>query len=298
MRLAPWQTRRFYRIWFALLRFVNDQRQLVPAFASLRDEQALSPANELRLRDALWADETLLEDFLATNPADLSSRDLAVVDSWRDRLAGSFFVVRSLKRYTVFLSDRAPQHAYGVVGLLRSIEEAARLPLPFYTRAVLLPFEGQITYDGLLHSHAVSFGPRIRRVLSEVYRRAKEREGIITCLPALRSEEQDAQASTEQTVQAFHQYLFNVGLGPQLADQHVATIQAFAQAALLMQDPPRPLLATTAADLQAYLPESLSKETRTSFKRFVSFLAETRGGEEVEALRQVLKQREADSRRD
>jgi hypothetical protein len=298
MRLAPWQTRRFYHIWFALLRFVNDQRHLVPAFASLRDEQALSPADELQLRDALWADETLLEDFLVTNPADLASRDLDVVASWRSRLAGNFFVVRSFKRYTVFLSEHTPQHAYGVVGLLRTIEEAARLPLPFYTRAVLLPFEGQITYDGLLHSSAVSFGPRIRRVLADVYRHAKEREGIITSLPAPSSQEQDAQASTEQTLQAFRRYLFNVGLGPQLADQHVATIQAFAQAALLTQDPPRALLATTAADLQTYLPESLTKETRTGFKRFVSFLAETRGGEEVEALRQVLKQREADSKRD
>jgi hypothetical protein len=34
----------------------------------------------------------------------------------------------------VFLSDHAPQHAYGVLGLLRPIEEVTALPLPIYTQ--------------------------------------------------------------------------------------------------------------------------------------------------------------------
>lgn len=95
------------------------------------------------------ADETLLEQFIATNPADLSTLDLALVESWRYRLAGSFYIVRALKASTVFLSDHAPHHAYGVLGLLRPIEEVVGLTLPVYTKAVLLPFEGQIIYDGL-----------------------------------------------------------------------------------------------------------------------------------------------------
>jgi hypothetical protein len=296
MRLLPAQTERFYRIWFALLRFVNDQRQSVPAFPARGQEAALSPADELQLRNALWADETLLEDFLAINPTGLSSRDLAVVDSWRFRLAGGFFVVRTLKPYTVFLSDHAPQHAYGVLGLLRSIEEAARLSLPFYTQAVLLPFEGQITYDGLLQSAAVSFGPNVRRDLSGVYHRAKEREGIIASFPpaARSSDEQraQAQASTAKTLQAFRQSLLKVSLGPKMVEQHVGTIKAFAQAMLVKQDPPRGVLEMTAADLQAYLREASTKTTATSFKRFVRFLAETgrMEDEQTEALRQILKQ--------
>src|SRR5260370_27984383 len=105
MQLSPQQVERFYRIWFALLRFVSDQRQLISAFPATGQEAALPVADEMQLRNALWADETLLEDFLATHPAGLSSADLAIVASWRDRLAGSFFVVRSLKTSTVLLSD-------------------------------------------------------------------------------------------------------------------------------------------------------------------------------------------------
>src|SRR5262249_29002400 len=156
MRLSSERVERFYRIWFALLRFVNDQRQMISDFPVSGEEDALSPPDEMQLRNALWADETLLEQFIATNPADLSSSDLAIVESWRNRVAGSFSILRALKAYTVFLSDHAPQHAYGVLGLLRPIEELAPLPLPVYAEAVLLPFEGQIIYDGLLRSYAVS----------------------------------------------------------------------------------------------------------------------------------------------
>lgn len=113
MQLSPQQVERFYRIWFALLRFVNDQRQLISTFPARGQEAALPVADEMPLRNALWADETLLEDFLATPPVGLSSADLAIVTSWRDRLAGGFFVVRSLKTFTVLLSDHSPQQAYG-----------------------------------------------------------------------------------------------------------------------------------------------------------------------------------------
>ena len=41
-----------------------------------------------------------------------------------------------------------------------------------------------------------------------------------------------------KTLQAFRTFLLNVGLGPKRAQEHVGTIEAFAQAVLLKQDPP------------------------------------------------------------
>jgi len=49
------------------------------------------------LRDALWADDALRDRFIADNPAGLPPADLALVASWRHRLAGSFFIERYLK---------------------------------------------------------------------------------------------------------------------------------------------------------------------------------------------------------
>jgi len=182
MQLPPEQTARFYRIWLALLRFVNEQQQLVPTFAATEEHEPLLLSNEMRLRNALWADDGLRERFITVNPAGLDASDLAVVARWQYRRAGSFYIVRSLKKYTVFLSQEEPQRAYGVLGLSHPIEEMVRLPLPVYAQAVLLPFEDQIIYDGLVQSYAVVFGPGIRARLNTEYRNAREREGIITTL--------------------------------------------------------------------------------------------------------------------
>ena len=250
MRLSPQQVERFYHIWFALLRFVNEQRQLLSVFPADGEEEALSPSDEMQLRNVLWADETLLEHFIATNPAGLSSSDLAIVESWRKRVAGSFYIIRALKAYTVFLSDHAPQHAYGVQGLFRPIEEVVGLALPIYTQAVLLPFEGQIIYDGMLDSYPISFGPNIRRRLNETYRNAQEREGIITSLVPVSPASVDEQRTLVQgrnvkLLQAFRRYLFKTGLSLKIVERDAENIQMFAQTILVHQDPPQGLLEIT-----------------------------------------------------
>jgi hypothetical protein len=77
MQLPPEQTVRFYRIWLALLRYVNEQVHLVPAFPVSEERGKLLPlSDELQLRNALWADDMLRERFISANPAGLSSRVL------------------------------------------------------------------------------------------------------------------------------------------------------------------------------------------------------------------------------
>ena len=67
MQLTPSQVSRFYGIWFPLLRFVNKKKRVVSH--SLLKEP-IDPADILPVRDALWADDSLLETFARENPAD------------------------------------------------------------------------------------------------------------------------------------------------------------------------------------------------------------------------------------
>lgn len=172
MQLSPADIARFYRVWLALLRSVNAQRPLVAAFSSGPDQGSLPAEDAMRLR----------EQFVLDNPAGLPPADLALVASWQHRLAGNFFIERSLKQHAIFLSEGAPPHAYGVLGLASPFDELVGPYLPVYVQAVLLPFEGRIIYDSLLRSYAITFGPGIRRSLREAHRDAKKREGIITTL--------------------------------------------------------------------------------------------------------------------
>src|SRR5262249_53135895 len=153
-QLPPPETERFYRIWFALLHYVNAQRHLVPAFPATWEEatqEGSMPLDAVQpLRDALWAEDALREQFIVDNPTGLPTADLALVASWQHRVAGPFYIFRYLKKHTLFLSATSPAQAYGVLGLVNPIEEIVGPMLPVYAEAVLLPFGQQIIYDSLL----------------------------------------------------------------------------------------------------------------------------------------------------
>ena len=109
---------------------------------------------------------------------------MEIVASWKHALVGRFYIFRYLAKYTVFLSAAdSPNKAYGVLGLADPIEEVVGPYLPVLVNAVLLPFKGQIIYDGLLAPYSISFGGGVRRMLNEDYNQAKEAFGIITSLP-------------------------------------------------------------------------------------------------------------------
>jgi len=286
MILRPDETARFYRVWLALLRYVNDRLQTIDDFPADPDADginvpvALTPQQVFPLRNALWADDALRERFIADNPANLAAADLALVESWRYRLAGTFYVERYLKRYTVFLDDKQPAHAYGVLGLVSPIDDIIGPDVPRAVRTVLLPFEGRIIYDSLLAPYNVFFGPGYRASMRDAYRDAQEREGVITTLTPLETDEDPGAerdaigARNKRVLDAFRKDLARSGLNPKILDGHVAAIASFAADYLLAQDPPRGLLSFTPDDLEDYFagPGPGEKANRVSFRRFVRFL--------------------------
>jgi hypothetical protein len=299
MHLPPDQIDRFYRIWFELLHYVKEQRHLAPNFPDAPTTASIQPSDALQLRNALWADDALRESFIATNPAGLPSADLALVASWQYRVDGNFFIVRHLKKYSVFLSEQPSAHAYGVLGLVSPIEEVVRYALPVYAHAVLLPFEGKIIYDSLLEPYSITFGPGIRGSLNDAYRNVQEREGIVIALepvevPAsLHEVRKEILARNARILGAFRKDLARRGLSHTMVEKHASNIDAFARDYLLVQDPPRGLLDITAADVETYLRASGNETITTSFKRFVRFLDETgrmEDYEQVKSLYALLKQ--------
>jgi hypothetical protein len=297
MQLPPDQVERFYGIWIPLLHYVNEQRHLVKPFPPGRLEAVLPIEDIAKLREALWGDDALRERFIELNPFGFAQDDLSLLKSWRYRVAGKFFVMRYLKKYTAFLGGEGSGHVYGVLGLASPIEAVIGPYVPIYVNAVLLPFENHIIYDSLLSSYAISFGAGMRRSLNDNYRDAQEREGIITNLlpdetPSDAQEEQRGiLARNAKLLQAFRRDMTRRGLSHAMTEQHAGNIDAFARDYLLIQDPPRGLLALTPTDMETYLREEGSKTTKTSFKRFVRFLSDTDRleYEQIESLRELLK---------
>jgi len=280
MILLPHETERFYRIWWALLDYVNTQRHLIADLPAQPTPGSLQPLNAAKIREVLWADDGLREDFIAAKKAGLAVADLEMVASWKHRVAGKFFVVKHLKKYSVFLDDRSPSRAYGVLGLVSPIEQVVGPYLPILVEAVLLPFEDRIIYDSLLAPYRITFGGGIRANLKISLRDAQEREGIITSLTPhaeLAKDEAQADARTRnaKVIGEFRKALYKSGLSLKMVEQHANNIQAFADDYLLMQDRPRLLLEMQTKDVGTYLnslnPED-AKSAAKSFKRYAKFL--------------------------
>ena len=184
MNLHPDDGRLFYKLFAALLGYVNRKLGIVPEqFTQESEYTSLPPQTRGKVRDALYEHRELIDQFVAENPAGLSPEELEIVASWKHAVVGRFYILRYLKKYTIFLSaSDKPYKAYGVLGLADPIEEVVSRPLPVLCNAVLLPFKRQIIYDGLIAPYSVFFGGGVRRNLNEDYNEAKQAFGIITSL--------------------------------------------------------------------------------------------------------------------
>jgi hypothetical protein len=283
--LQPYETQRFYRIWFAMLSYANRRLKLVRELPESPHDGSIDVQDAFKVASAVWADDALRHAFIDANPARLPPEDLALARSWDRRVAGDFYIFRYLKKYTVLIDQSKQARVYGVLGLVSPIEEVVPNPLPTLARMTLLPFEGRITYDGLMAPYSIYFGSGIRSNLNDIYRLANERGAIITSL------EPQASAGPQQTlaeiakrndklITAFRRDLAQSSLSMKMITQHAENIAAFGRSYLLSQAPARGLIELTSADISAYLaqagmPATARKTVMTSFKRFVRFLYDT-----------------------
>jgi hypothetical protein len=282
VQLNPEEVRRFYAIWEPLILFVNRRLRLVPSMLRPDFDDLWNPNEVKKIRDAMWADDSLREAFIAENPAALSPEDLAIVDAWKYRKAGKVFLVKHLKKYTVLIGDNST--VYGVLGLTNPLGEVVPF-IPCYADAVLLPFDGRIIYDSLIVPFNVLLGPGIRRGLEQTYRDAKERGAIITTLlpagPADPERERETAQSTEAKVlDVFRKHLLRSGLSLKVAERDAASVAAFAEGHLLQQIHPRSLRDFGPKDVRGFVAHiettgEQRKETLLGLKRFLRFLRDT-----------------------
>jgi len=184
MRLPPEDVQLFFRLHRSLMFFVNQRLNVIAVKVSTPDAYSvLPPTNRLEVHKALLGHMDLIDAFANENPSGFDETDLEIVRSWRNLVAGTFYAFRQLQEYMVFLTSTEPAIAYGVVALFDPFEVVIGPHLPRMVETTLLPFKGQIVYDGLVTAYNITFGSGIRRRLNESYKQAKERFGIVTSLP-------------------------------------------------------------------------------------------------------------------
>lgn len=178
MKLAEQDAKLFFDLMFSLQFFVKQQLGLFPELKTLAAYRELTGEKRMEVRNAVWDNPHLIQEYVKHNPDNLGQAPLDIVSGWQQFQRGNFVLERHLKQYTIFIGDG--NKVYGVLGLLDELEEVVpKYALPLYVQAVLLPFKGVIVYDGLLSSYALSFGGGMRSGFKEAYNKAKRNGEII-----------------------------------------------------------------------------------------------------------------------
>ena len=180
MNLSTQDAQLFFKLFLAILAYTNRQLNVVPNVSKPTDLHGLGTERTAKIRDALYARPELFDRFIAENPEGFTTDELKIIASWKHRVSGEFYLMRYLKKYVVFMPAKKAAHLYGVLGLFDPIEVVVRgQPLPVLLKTTLLPFKGQIIYDGLVEPYTVLFGKGIRSDLDTIFRRLKAKEGIV-----------------------------------------------------------------------------------------------------------------------
>jgi hypothetical protein len=180
MKLSHEEAELFFTLMWALQYFANERLGIIPRGKTLKKYTKRSMEEKHKVRDGLFANMHLIDEFIQENPEQLAPDHLNIIAGWKRCITGRFYIERLLKKYAIFIKEK---DVYGVLGLHQGLDEV--IPhsyLPVCVEAVLLPFNGRIIYDGLLESYNVFFGSGITSELKECYMIAKHNNQIITNL--------------------------------------------------------------------------------------------------------------------
>jgi len=182
MKLTALEVARYFNLMWSLQAYVNQNLAIIPDVATVKDYKKLPSGEKMKVRNKLYENIDLIDRFLEESHHQLSTEDSDIIRSWKQFQRGDFFIARLLKRHAIFIQE---QRVYGVLALRDSFADVfSFLSLPYYAKAVLLPFKGRIIYDGLIEGYSISFGGGIKSRLNETYMVAKQNGLIIESLDA------------------------------------------------------------------------------------------------------------------
>lgn len=169
----------FFKLMLPLQFFVNGKLGVLKEIKNLETYKKINMQEKFKVRNALFENPHLIDEFIDENPNDIQMKELAHASKWKKFYKGEFYVERYLKSGAIFIGD--DNQVYEVVGLTNTIDEI--IPsyfLPQLVQAILLPFQNKIVHDGFLQPYQIHFGGNIKRELKDIYMSAKKKKKIIT----------------------------------------------------------------------------------------------------------------------
>lgn len=163
-----------------LLYFVGYYTSIVDKEMEFEDFLKTSFREKAICRDTFLKEkEELLNEYIG-NGAEIPKKQLEILEGFRKSMCGQFILIKCLKKYAIFKSIDDGKF-YAIKALSDSFEDLVP-EYPAVFELNVLPFKGQIIYDGFIKGGNVKIGTNTRKSLLEEYIQAKKNDKIITSL--------------------------------------------------------------------------------------------------------------------
>ena len=189
-KLSATQAVKFYKIWYGLLSYVNKNKRICSEAQDDLDKLNYL-TNDVSLihsiRNYLWEHPKLITSYIKAAGDELSEHERNVLTDWQKyHIKGRFAILKNIAKYTVFMrfDENKETILYGVTGALNPVSNIFPAEkLPALVDAVLLPFDGIITYDTYIESYPLSYGAGMVSAFDKFYTEERQKRGITESLP-------------------------------------------------------------------------------------------------------------------
>ena len=163
---------RFYKLYFALLEYINNKYKIEPKIKKIYKQKNLNVNDLYEIYEYLWKNREVIDDFIKENLYKFSKSELEEIKEFKNATNEQFFIVAGFEEeYTKVLSNDGK--LYMVKGLNSNIDEIIdkdELPKIIYT--TLLMFDGNIIYNSFFRSLPVNLGSNFKKEVIEDCKKA------------------------------------------------------------------------------------------------------------------------------
>lgn len=171
----------FHKLMDSLLFYANKKLNIIKHCSSIEEFHKNEIEKTVQIRKNVFSDNKLIDEYLKENPNNLSNEEMQILASWKKSLEGEFYLVKYEKELALFLHSKE-QKVYGVKGITDSFKEKFDGYSPIMIKIRLLPFRGNLIYDGIFFPYQITFGGGIRSSIKVETDTAIQKYGVIASL--------------------------------------------------------------------------------------------------------------------
>ncbi len=157
----------FYKIYFGLLEFTN-KKYNINKYVKIYGQNGINPYEIQDIVEKYWENkEEITNEFCAVNPYKFSKEEVNVAREFKKGIRDSFIIARYELEYTAIMDD---DKIYMVKGLNDNIDNVIPYTeLPDMVMTSIIPFKGNLVYDGMLLGANIKFGNSFEEMVEKEY---------------------------------------------------------------------------------------------------------------------------------